>query len=44
MHSEPFKWLFVDFYTLSKYVEHEGGTCRLLDEGDHFDYLAEIMW
>jgi hypothetical protein len=44
VQSKPFKWLFLDFYTLSKYAEKEGGRCRLLTEGDHFDYLAEITW
>ncbi len=42
--SEPFHWLFIDFYTLTKYVNASGGSCRILKEGEHYDYLAEISW
>jgi len=42
--SEPFSWLFVDFYTLTKFVEKTGGSCKKIVDGEHFDYLAEIKW
>ena len=42
--SEPFKWLFVDFNTLSKTVVRSGGKCILLKKGEHNDYLSEISW
>ena len=42
--SEPFKWLFADFYSLAKQVELTGGKCKKIMDGKHFDYLAEITW
>lgn len=38
----PFKWLFVDFETLSDYAEKSGFTCEKVYEDDHYLYLAEL--
>ncbi|WP_372933212.1 class I SAM-dependent methyltransferase [Mariniphaga sediminis] len=37
-----FKWLFVDFETLSAISREAGLQCVLIKEGDHFDYLAQL--
>lgn len=37
-----FKWLFVDFDTLKKIALEAGLKCRLIEEGAHFDYLAQL--
>jgi hypothetical protein len=38
----PFKWLFVDFDTLSDYAAQSGFSCEKLCEDDHYLYLAEL--
>lgn len=38
----PFKWLFVDFDTLSDYAAQNGFSCEKLYEDDHYLYLAEL--
>lgn len=40
--SEKFDWLFIDFETLRFAAESNGFACKLLQEGDHYDYLAEL--
>jgi SAM-dependent methyltransferase len=37
-----FDWLFVDFQTLKKIALETGFSCRLVHEGDHYDYLAQL--
>ncbi|MBQ8889488.1 MAG: class I SAM-dependent methyltransferase [Bacteroidaceae bacterium] len=37
---EPFDWLYVDFQTLSYYASENGFTAELVQEGEHYDYLA----
>ncbi len=37
-----FKWLFVDFYRLSKNAAKTGLSCELIKEGEYFDYLARV--
>jgi SAM-dependent methyltransferase len=37
-----FPWLYVDFQTLSLYAEANGFRAQLLEEGDHYDYLAQL--
>jgi len=40
--SEIFDWLYVDFNSLQLAAESNGFACKLLQEGEHYDYLAEI--
>ena len=37
---EPFDWLYVDFQTLSFYAAENGFRTELVEEGEHYDYLA----
>ncbi|WP_194765870.1 class I SAM-dependent methyltransferase [Tamlana sp. I1] len=39
----PMKWLYLDFDTLKLACETVGLKCELIEEGDHFDYLARII-
>ena len=39
---ESFDWLYVDFETLAIYAEESGFTAELLEEGEHYDYLAKL--
>lgn len=39
---EPFDWLYLDFETLAFYAEENGFKAELLEEGDHYDYLAAL--
>lgn len=40
--TEKFDWLFLDFNSLNLAAERNNFHCELLEEGDHFDYLAKI--
>lgn len=40
--TEPFSWLFIDFERLSLIAESLGWKCDLVEEGNHFDYLARL--
>ncbi|MBQ8266100.1 MAG: class I SAM-dependent methyltransferase [Bacteroides sp.] len=37
---EPFDWLYVDFQTLSYYAAENGFKAKMVQEGEHYDYLA----
>ena len=37
---ETFDWLYVDFQTLSYYASENGFKAELIEEGEHYDYLA----
>ena len=37
---ETFDWLYVDFQTLSYYATENGFKAELIEEGEHYDYLA----
>ena len=37
---EVFDWLYVDFQTLSYYATENGFKAELVEEGEHYDYLA----
>jgi precorrin-6B methylase 2 len=37
-----FKWLFVDFQKLKKVAGKAGFECRLVEKGEHHDYLAQL--
>lgn len=39
---EPFDWLYVDFDTLAFYAEENGFAAEIVEEGDHYDYLARL--
>lgn len=38
----PFKWLYLDFQTLTNAAEASGLNCELVLEGEHYDYLARL--
>lgn len=38
-----FKWLYVDFSTLSAYADQQGFNCELIYEDDHYNYLARLF-
>ena len=40
--SEDFKWLYLDFETLSYHAKKNELDCELILEGDHYDYLARL--
>lgn len=44
MVSEPFPWLFIDFYTLEEKALQAGFNCTMVAQGSHFDYLAKLSW
>ena len=37
---ETFDWLYIDFQTLSMYANKFGFRAELVEEGEHYDYLA----
>lgn len=37
-----FKWLFVDYANLKKTAGAAGLKCELIEEGSHYDYLAQL--
>lgn len=41
---EPFDWLYIDFQTLSLYAAQNGFTAELIQEGEHYDYLARLRF
>lgn len=41
--SDPFPWLYIDYFTLSKYAEKAGFEASLVFEGNHFEYLACLV-
>ncbi|MEN8138129.1 MAG: methyltransferase domain-containing protein [Bacteroidota bacterium] len=40
--TEEFDWLYVDFPRLKSVAETVGLKCELVEEGEHFDYLARL--
>lgn len=40
--SDPFSWLYVDYNTLQRAALANGLSCELLQEGEHYDYLARL--
>lgn len=40
--SETFDWLYVDYNTLQRCAVYNGLNCELIQEGEHYDYLAKI--
>ena len=41
-HQDSFKWLFIDFDLLCIIAGAVGFNCRLIAEGQHFEYLAQL--
>lgn len=39
---DPMKWLYLDFNNLQITCKSVGLNCKLISEGDHFDYLAQL--
>ena len=37
-----FKWLYVDFSTLTEYADKNGFICELIYEDDHYNFLARL--
>lgn len=42
VRGESFDWLYVDFKTLRLIATSNGFACRMVAEGEHYDYLAEL--
>jgi len=42
LSGEFFKWLYVDFSTLSAYADKNKFNCDLIYEDDHYNYLARL--
>ena len=40
---KPFDWLYLDFNTLQNAANDNGLQCELIQEGEHFDYLARLF-
>ncbi len=40
--SGTFNWLYVDFDSIKSIAEENGFNCELIQEGEHFDYLARM--
>lgn len=38
----PFSWLYIDYNTLQRSAIANGFDCELIQEGEHFDYLAKL--
>ncbi|WP_395062950.1 class I SAM-dependent methyltransferase [Flavobacterium sp.] len=39
----PFPWLYLDYNTLQNAAHANGLQCELVQEGEHFDYLAKLF-
>lgn len=39
---DPFDWLYLDYNTLQNACHAHGMNCELIEEGEHFDYLARL--
>ncbi|MBL7886918.1 MAG: class I SAM-dependent methyltransferase [Flavobacterium sp.] len=39
---EPFPWLYLDYNTLQNAAHANGVNCKLITEGEHYDYLAQL--
>lgn len=40
---EPFHWLYVDFDTLAYHAQENGFQIELVEQGNHYDYLARLF-
>lgn len=39
---EAFDWLYIDFDTLAYHAQENGFTAELIEQGEHYDYLARL--
>lgn len=39
---DPFDWMYIDYNTLQNAANAHGYQCKLLKEGTHYDYLAQL--
>jgi len=39
---QPFTWLFIDYLLLEQYAQQCGYACKLLAEGDNYQYLVQL--
>ena len=39
---KPFQWMYIDYNTLQNAAIANGFKCQLLQEGEHYDYLARL--
>jgi hypothetical protein len=39
---DTFPWLYLDYNTLQNAAIANGLKCELIEEGEHFDYLAKL--
>lgn len=39
---KPFDWMYIDFNTLQNAAHANGLRCELIQEGEHYDYLARL--
>jgi len=42
-HNSKFDWLFIDFDKLKEVAIATGFSCRMVKQGPHFDYLAQLQ-
>jgi len=42
LSGDLFRWLYVDFSTLSEYANINGFNCDLIYEDDHYNYLTRL--
>lgn len=42
-NEEPFPWLYMDYNTLQNSAHANNLQCELVQEGEHFDYLARLF-
>lgn len=42
MDEIPFDWMYIDYNTLQNAANAHGFQCKLLKEGTHYDYLAQL--
>ena len=40
---DSFEWLYLDYNTLQNACFANGLKCELISEGEHFDYLAQLL-
>ena len=40
--SEKFDWLYLDYNTLQNACHANGLDCELIQEGEHYDFLAKL--
>jgi hypothetical protein len=38
----PFPWLYLDYTLLEKLATENGLQCELIENGEHYDYLARL--